>query len=96
MKTKEELLNLISDVVDGEIQHVKLDYPLSINEITDYLKETHNLEDTDEFDSNGWQWDYWLYFEGEREDTVYQEQDGQLTKYFQKKTNGTYKRTKEK
>lgn len=66
MKTKEELLELISDVVNGEISDVKLDYPLSIETIVKYVEDVHNLKDTDEFDTNSWQWDYWMYFEGEQ------------------------------
>mgnify|MGYP000175562153 CR=1 FL=1 len=64
MRTKEELLELISDVVNGKIHDVELDYPLPIDKIGKYLKETHNLEDTDEFDHNSWSYDYWCYYEG--------------------------------
>lgn len=64
MKTKKELLELISDVVNGEIYDVDLDYPLPVDEISKHLKETHSLEDTDEFDSDGWDYDYRVYFEG--------------------------------
>ena len=66
LRTEKELLEQISKVVEGEIPSFEMDYPISIDTITEYLKEKHQLEDTDEFESNGWQWDYWMYYQGEQ------------------------------
>lgn len=65
MRTRIEQLQLLTDVVEGRVSSVSLDYPISIAVISEYLKQVHNLNDLDNLQSNGWNWDYWTYYEGE-------------------------------
>lgn len=50
----------INKVINGEQKSVSLDgiYP---NDVKEYIEELGG-EDLQEFDSNGWQWDFWMYF----------------------------------
>lgn len=51
----------IEMVVSGQKDQVKL-IGARPNDVEKFIKETYDGE-TGEFDTNGWEWDYWLYFE---------------------------------
>lgn len=56
----------IDKVISGEEESVKL-YYVRPNDVISYLKEIDPNLDDDEFQTNGWQWDYWsqIIFKGQ-------------------------------
>lgn len=64
----EEFKEDIQKVLNGELQHVKSSILLSPKDVHEYL-ESIGLEQGD-FDSNGWDWDFWMsYTKGDEEFT---------------------------
>jgi hypothetical protein len=55
-----EMEKKIKSVLDGEKTEVTL-YYVRPNDVIRCVEKLGG-KDEEEFDSNGWQWDYWLYF----------------------------------
>ena len=52
----------VDSVITGEKDTVKL-IGARPNDVIRYLVDNHGAEFPDVDDTNGWQWDYWFYFD---------------------------------
>lgn len=57
----EQMASKIDMTVAGIINDAALHY-VSPNEAVEYLRKITDMEDLEEFDSNGWDWDFWMGF----------------------------------
>ena len=57
-KVKEAMIQDIQSVLDGTIKQIGLLY-VRPNDIIVYI-ESIGGKNNDDFETNGWQWDYWL------------------------------------
>ena len=65
--TQELFLDDVKKVISGEKDKTE-GYPLCPQDAIDCLEKKLGFKDLDEFDSNGWQYDYWIEVEfGEKE-----------------------------
>ncbi len=61
---KKTLLKMALDlVIDGAEDTIELGTNCYINDVSGVIKEMGGKELEDKFDSNGWQWDFWAYYE---------------------------------
>lgn len=62
-ETQQGWKDLVRSVIDGSLETVDLP-DLPINVVMSYLYTKYGIEtDTDNLETNGWQWDYWFTIE---------------------------------
>ena len=49
----------VESVLNGSKESVDI-YYVSPSDVGEYLKINHNINSHVEFDTNGWDWDYWI------------------------------------
>lgn len=59
-----QMTEKIQTVLDGEEERVALHY-ISPSTAVKYLNNIDGVENLEDFDSNGWDWDFWMGFEFE-------------------------------